>query len=70
MTICSRLLYNKIVSLFLPEDYKINRLISRKKDITSAEVKITAYSKENTKNLAIDFNEKTKKWNSIIYIYT
>lgn len=52
----------KIVSSFLPEDYKINRLISRKKDITSAEVKITGYSKENTKNLAIDFNEKTKKW--------
>ena len=45
-----------MVNSFLPEDYKINSLISRKKDITSTAVKITAYGKENIRNLAIDFN--------------
>lgn len=55
----------KIVGVFLPDDYKINRLISKKKN-APAEVKIFGQSKDSAKTLTIDFDNKTKKWDAVV----
>lgn len=59
---------NKVVRTMLPDDFKISRLITRIRGSNSANVKISARMDENTptKNLSIDFNHKTKKWDAIV----
>lgn len=55
---------NKIVRTMLPDDFKISRLITRVRGSNSAQVKISALTDEHmpVRNLSLDFNHKTKKW--------
>lgn len=59
---------NKVVCTMLPDDFKISRLITRIRGSNSANVRISARLDENTpiKNLSLDFNHKTKKWDAIV----
>ena len=59
---------NKIVRTMLPDEFKISRLITRNRGNHNAKVKICAKMDENTstKNLAVDFNNKTKKWDAVV----
>lgn len=55
---------NKIVRTMLPDDFNISRLITRVQGSNSANVRISAQMNEGDpiKNLSVDFNHKTKKW--------
>ena len=59
---------NKIVRTMLPDEFRISRLITRNRGNHNAKVKISAKMDENTptKNLTIDFNNKTKKWEASV----
>lgn len=59
---------NKIVRTMLPDDFKISRLITRDRGNHNAKVRISAKMDENapTKNLTVDFNNKTKKWEAAV----
>lgn len=60
---------DKIVKCFLPDDYRIARLIHRKQGSNSASVKISAQklgADNNTKTIAVKFNSKTKNWDADI----
>ena len=59
---------NKIVRTMLPDEFKISRLITRNRGNHNANVKICAKMDEDTstKNLTVDFNNKTKKWDALV----
>ena len=59
---------NKIVRTMLPDEFKISRLITRNRGNHNAKVKICAKMDEDTstKNLTVDFNNKTKKWDALV----
>lgn len=59
---------NKIVRTMLPDDFKISRLITRNRGNHNAKVRISAKMDENafTKNLTVEFNNKTKKWEAAV----
>lgn len=59
---------NKVVRTMLPDDYKISRLITRTRGSNSANVRISAGSDAGAaiKNLSMDFNHKTKKWEAVV----
>ena len=59
---------NKLVRTMLPDDYKISRLITRVRGSNNATVKISAQIDTNTpiKNLIMDFNHKTNKWEALV----
>lgn len=59
---------HKIVRTMLPDDYKISRLITRNRGNHNAKVRISAKMDEDasTKNLTVDFNNKTKKWEAAV----
>ena len=54
----------KLVSTMLPDDYKISRLITRKPEIRTAMIRITAGRTEDPGNRVLKavFHENTKKW--------
>ncbi len=56
----------KIVFTMLPDDYRISRLITRKKGSNAAMVRITASGDEMhpEKILSMDFHHKTTKWDA------
>lgn len=56
----------KIVRCFLPDDYRISRLVKRQQGSNNASVKITSCSQEisGEKTIALSFNSKTKKWDA------
>ena len=56
----------KIVNTFKPDEYKLNRLTSRKKGTQSSKVKIVASRNEVCKSLSIKFDEKTNKWDALV----
>ncbi|MBE6111697.1 MAG: ATP-binding protein [Peptococcaceae bacterium] len=57
---------NKIVTCFLPDDYRISRLLSRKQGSNTASVKVSAQKLDETinKTITAKFNSKTKKWDA------
>ena len=58
---------HKITKCFFPDEFKINRLISRRQGNTSGTIKVWA-SKEDTngnKVLSTEFSNKTKKWDAV-----
>ena len=57
---------NKIVTCFLPDDYRISRLLSRKPGGNTASVKVSAQKLDGSVNKTITakFNSKTKKWDA------
>ncbi len=59
---------NKIVRTMLPDDFKISRLITRNRGNHNAKVKISAKMDEKapSRNLTVDFNNKTKKWEASV----
>lgn len=59
---------NKIVRTMLPDDFKISRLITRNRGNHNARVKVSAKLEEASavKNLSIDFNNKTKKFEATV----
>ena len=59
---------NKIVRTMLPDEFKISRLITRNRGNHNSKVKMCSKMDEDTstKNLTVDFNNKTKKWDALV----
>lgn len=54
----------KVVNTFRPDDFKIGRLVNRKRGTSSAAVKIVAKAGDATKQIGMKFSTKTKKWDA------
>lgn len=54
----------KIVRTFRPDEFRISRLVNRRRGTSSAKVKIFADKDNQTKSLEANFSTKTKKWNA------
>ncbi len=57
---------NKLVKTMLPDDFKISRLVTRKRGNNTADISVEASSddEKSKKKLQISFNNKTKKWDA------
>lgn len=58
----------KIVKCFLPDEYRIARLVKRQQGANNASVKVTSCGNESKgeKTISASFNSKTKKWDAIV----
>ncbi len=56
----------KIVNCFLPDDYRISRLVQRHQGANNATVKVTSCDRNliKGKTIGISFNSKTNKWDA------
>ena len=59
---------NKIVMTMLPDEYRISRLITRKRGNHAASIRVAAVNtnSEPESYLSASFDNKTKKWNYLI----
>ncbi len=58
----------KTVGCFLPDDYRIARLVKRQQGANHASVKVSSYKRGlmEGKSLSMSFNSKTKKWDAVV----
>lgn len=56
----------KVVRCFLPDDYRIARLVKRQQGANNAKVKVTSYGQNESdgKSLLMFFNSKTSRWDA------
>lgn len=56
----------KVVRCFLPDDYRIARLVKRQQGANNANVKVSSYGRGDSdgKSIAMFFNSKTSRWDA------
>ena len=56
----------KVVRCFLPDDYRIARLVKRQQGANNAKVKVFSYGQGDSegKTIAMSFNNKTSRWDA------
>lgn len=56
----------KVVRCFLPDDYRIARLVKRQQGANNSKIKVTSYGSGDSdgKSISMSFNSKTSKWDA------